>query len=189
MTSTIGSLNACLLLPISLSTFSYTINDKKVILNWETASESNSKQFIVERSSNGTDFEAIGSLPAAGNSNVVRQYAFTDNTPTYVNYYRLKQVDLDGKSVYSKILYAKVEKASPLQLMQNVVTTSLSYQVNSRVSGSILEIYDMTGRRLYKAAAMEGVQSINVSRWSAGKYLIRLLTNSGEVYSHQFIKQ
>ena len=189
MSTTIGALNACLILPIGLSSFSSTVNDKKVILNWETVSETNNRQFIVERSLNGTDFETIGTLPGAGNSNTVKQYVFTDNAPGYINHYRLKQIDFDGRFVYSKILYIKVEKASPLQIMENVVSTHLRYQVNSGMNESRLEIYDMTGRNVYKADTKEGVQLINVSSWSAGKYLIRLLTTNGQVYSHQFIKQ
>jgi hypothetical protein len=189
MPTTIGSLNACLILPIILSNFSYSIVDKKVNLHWETSSEENSRQFIVERSLNGVDFQAIGSVPAAGNSNILKQYSLADNSPNYINHYRIKQVDLDGRFSYSKILYVKVEKASPLQVLQNVVSTDLQYQVNAELAGSKLEIYDMTGRNVYTANTKSGVQHINVSGWSAGKYLIRLLTVNGQVYSHQFIKQ
>jgi hypothetical protein len=189
MSTTIGAKNPCLSLPISLSNFSYSIIDKKVNLNWETASEANSSQFIVERSLNGVDFQPIGSVPAAGNSTTLKQYALTDNTPDYINHYRIKQVDLDGRFTYSKILYVKVDKASPLQILQNVVTTNLQYQVDAEFTGSKLEIYDMTGRSVYSAVTKPGVQQINVSGWSSGKYLIRLITISGEAYSHQFIKQ
>jgi hypothetical protein len=189
MATSFGTLNVCLVLPISLTSFFYTINNKKVILNWETTSETNNRQFIVERSVNGRVFEAIDSLPGAGNSNMAKRYIFTDNTPNYVNHYRLKQIDFDGKFVYSKILYVKVEKASPFQIMQNVVNANLQYQVNSGMKGSGIEIYDMTGRSLYKIQTKEGVQYINVSGWNAGKYLIRLLAIDGQVYSHQFIKQ
>lgn len=100
-----------------------------------------------------------------------------------------KQVNFDGKLSYSEILFVKVEKASPLQVMQNVVTTDLRYQVSAGMNGSKIEIYDMAGRNFYTAGIKEGVQHINVSGWSAGKYLIRLLAANGQVYSHQFIKQ
>lgn len=189
MPTTPGAMNACLVLPITLNKFSYTVNDKKVNLDWETQSEVNTRQFIIERSLNGIDFEAIGSVPAAGNSNTVRQYGFTDNKPGYANHYRLKQTDLDGRSAYSKILYVKVEKASPLQLLQNVVHADLQYQVNAELKGSKLRIYDMTGRNVYNADIKEGVQHIDVAGWNAGKYIIRLMTTNGQVYSHQFIKQ
>lgn len=186
--ATPGALNPLLVLPVSLRSFSYTVNNKKVELNWETATENNNKEFIVERSANGTDFTAIGSLPGAGNSSVVKRYTFTDNHPNYVNHYRLKQVNFDGKTAYSEILYVKVEKASPLQVLENTVTTDLSYQVNAGMNGSRIEIYDISGRSFYKNSAKEGVHHINVSGWSAGKYLIRLLAANGQVYTNQFIK-
>jgi hypothetical protein len=189
MATTIGSLNACLILPVSLNSFSYTINDKKVNLTWEIASENNNKEFIVERSANGTDFQPIGHLPGAGNSSVTKQYGFTDNSPGYINYYRLTQLDFDGRSNQSKILYVKVPKASPLQLIQTIVNTDLRYQVSPGFNESSLEIYDMNGRTLYKAASRQGTQHINLSGWAVGKYLMRLITNDGQIYTSQFIKQ
>ena len=189
MPKTTGSLNACLILPISLSNFSYSIIDKKINLHWETTSEANSSQFIVERSLNGVDFQAIGNVPAAGNSSTFKQYSLTDNAPNYINHYRIKQVDLDGRFTYSKILYVKVEKASPLQIFDNANSTNLQYQVSPGFNGSNLKIYDMTGRKIYSTNTKEGVQLIDISGWSPGKYLIRLLAYNGQVYSHQFIKQ
>jgi hypothetical protein len=189
MAATPGTVNACLTLSVGLSSFSYSIKEKKVILDWETASESNNRQFIVERSLNGTDFEAIGTITGAGNSSTLKKYTFTDNTPNYINHYRLKQVDFDGRFAYSKILYIKVEKASPLQVMENLVTTNLRYEVISEMKGSRLEIYDMAGRNVYRSTTKAGAQFINVSGWGAGKYLIRLQASNGQVYSHQFIKQ
>jgi Secretion system C-terminal sorting domain len=135
------------------------------------------------------DFQPIGMLPAAGNSNSLKQYSLTDNAPNYINHYRIKQVDNDGRFTYSKILYVKIVSASPLQLLQNIVQTDLRYQVNAEMSGSKLEIYDMTGKTVYTTVTKTGVQLINVYGWSAGKYLIRLIANNGQVYSHQFIKQ
>jgi hypothetical protein len=187
--ATPGALNPLLILPVSLRSFTYTVNNKKVELNWETATENNNREFIVERSVNGTDFTAFGSLPGAGNSSVVKRYTFTDNNPNYINHYRLKQVNFDGKIAYSEILYVKVEKASPLQVMQNAVTTDLSYQVSTGMNGSRIEIYDISGRSFYKNSAKEGMHHINVSGWGSGKYLIRLLAVNGQVYTNQFIKQ
>jgi hypothetical protein len=189
LAATPGALNPLLVLPVSLRNFSYTINNKKVELNWETVTENNNKEFVVERSFNGTSFETIGTLPGAVNSSVVKRYTFTDNNPNYINHYRLKQVNVDGKIAYSEILYVKVEKASPLQVIETAVTTDLRYYVSSGMNGSRIEIYDISGRSFYKNVAKEGVQQINVSGWSAGKYLIRLLAVNGQVYTNQFIKQ
>jgi hypothetical protein len=189
MSTTIGAKNACLSLPLIFSNFSYSLFNRKVNLHWETSSEINSREFVIERSVNGTDFQAIGTVPSAGNSSSLRNYSLTDNLPEYINHYRIKQVDLDGRFAYSKILYVKVEKASPLQILQNIVNTDLQYQVNTEFAGSKIEIYDITGRKVYNILSKMGVQQLSLSGWSAGKYIIRLINNNGQVYCHQFIKQ
>jgi hypothetical protein len=189
MGATIGSLNACLTLPITLTDFFQNLAGKKVQLEWITEAEMNSKEFIVERSFDGIGFEAIGSVAAAGSSYATKHYSFKDDLPDYINYYRLKQVDIDGKFSYSKVLYVKVEQASPLRLLENIVTSYLRYRIAPGMNGSKIEIYDMNGRSVYKTKVKEGLQHVNVSAWSNGRYLIRLLADNGHVYSHQFIKQ
>lgn len=187
--ATIGTQNPCTIMPIGLSKFSYQAYEKKVQLKWETVSEANNHLFIVERSTNGIDFKAIGNVSGTGNSNTVMPYEFIDNKPNFINHYRLKQLDKDGKYSYSKILYVKVENASPLVVRQNLVTSEFHYQVNSSLSGSTIEIFDMTGHTVYKTKARNGVHNVNVSNWAAGKYIIRLFTVEGQMYSQPFVKE
>ncbi|MEQ1554974.1 MAG: T9SS type A sorting domain-containing protein [Methylotenera sp.] len=85
-------------------------------------------------------------------------------------------------------MYAKVENASPLELLQNAVVSNLQYQVSSSIRGLTIEVFDYSGRITYKTSVKSGVQHINVSSWSAGEYVIRLLTLEGQVYSQRFIK-
>ncbi len=93
-------------LPITLKEVSYKVIDGyKVALNWQTASEQNSKEFVIEKSDDNASFYAIGRVAAAGNSTGEKSYQFTDAKPSFFNqpvYYRLKLVDLDGKFNYSK---------------------------------------------------------------------------------------
>ena len=95
-------------LPITLKQFDFKlIDDYKVRLAWTTASESNSKEFIVEKSDDNTHFMDVGKLAAAGNSSVDKSYTFVDDKPSFFNrpvYYRLKLVDEDGKFKYSNVL-------------------------------------------------------------------------------------
>ncbi len=92
--------NQCMIRQLPVTLLSYTVNcvDKGVQLSWQTASELNSDRFIILRSSDGENWEEIGSVGAAGNSSVLIQYKFTDNDPlNETAYYKLKQVDVDGK--------------------------------------------------------------------------------------------
>ncbi len=186
--ATMGTQNPCTIMPIGLSKLSFQAFEKKVQLKWETVTEANNHLFIVERSVNGVNFEAIGNVSGTGNSNTVTPYEFIDNKPNFINHYRLKQIDKDGKFSYSKILYVKVENASPLVVRQNLVTSVFQYQVNSSLSGSTIEIYDMTGHTVYKTKVKSGVQNVNVSTWAAGKYVVRLFTVEGQMHSQPFVK-
>jgi hypothetical protein len=73
--------------------------DNEVIINWSTASEVNTNYFALERSRDGFEWEVVGEEPAAGNSSTQTNYSFTDESagPNFEGYFRLRQVDIDGK--------------------------------------------------------------------------------------------
>ena len=86
-------------LPVELISFSGEIVDNKTKLTWETATEINNDYFEVQHSLDGVTFETVGQVDGSGDSNEVIAYSFTHNSPSFgANYYRLKQVDFDGKS-------------------------------------------------------------------------------------------
>lgn len=94
-------------LPVELTSFSASLLEPHVELNWETASEINSDFFAVERSENGKDFKEVGRLKAAGDSDVPLQYRYIDeqiaNRLSGSVFYRLRTVDFDGSFEYSDI--------------------------------------------------------------------------------------
>lgn len=93
------------ILPINLLTFTGQAEASDVLLNWSTAQEQNSDYFQIERSPDNQNFTALGKVTAAHNSSLQTNYSFTDATPLAGNnYYRLKMVDIDGSSTYSKIV-------------------------------------------------------------------------------------
>lgn len=84
-----------------------------VVVSWATSSETNTSHFVVERSLDGVQFESLGNVPAQGNSQSVHTYAFTDrNLPgdAIVLYYRLKQVDDDGKTEDSEVVPVSIQR-------------------------------------------------------------------------------
>ena len=89
--------NNSTLLPVELISFEVSCENDQVLVEWETASESSSSHFDIQKSYDGVNFETIGTKEAAGNSNQLLSYSWTDvkGTPD-VAYYRLKQVDNDG---------------------------------------------------------------------------------------------
>jgi hypothetical protein len=184
-------LNSCVTfpVPILLSHFGYTLLNQKVNLVWETQTETNSSYFIIERSSNGIDFEAIGKILAAGNSSTVKKYSLVDENPNYINHYRLKGVDLDGKTTYSKILFVKVLQANPIKIKTNPVKDNLQLQLNFEATKiKNIKLFDFTGRQVKEVSANGNLQNIDISSLVAGKYLLQLITTNGQMYSTSFVK-
>ncbi|WP_424961647.1 T9SS type A sorting domain-containing protein [Ekhidna sp.] len=101
---TLGS-NEPVALPVELLLFSGIIEDNKAKLKWQTATEVNNDYFEVLHSTNGEDFERVGTVQGNGNSNEVLTYEFTHYSPVEgINYYRLKQVDYDGSIEFHEII-------------------------------------------------------------------------------------
>lgn len=124
-------------LPVRWLSFDGVYQQQSNQLNWSTASEKNNKAFVVERSLDGEKFEAIGIVNGVGNSNVVSKYQYNDNQlpDATALYYRIKQLDFDGKYSYSKVIKIEVVRdavesnfeVSPNPFINNI---RISYQLN-----------------------------------------------------------
>jgi hypothetical protein len=89
-------------LPVSLADFKASKRNNTTVLNWKTLSETNSKGFSLERSANGVNWVPLQFINESGATTATKQYATVDNNPLKgINYYRLVQVDIDGKQSYS----------------------------------------------------------------------------------------
>lgn len=96
-------------LPVTLTDFKGVVNNKQVVLTWKTSAEINSSHFDVQNSTDGINFETIGTIPSHGTSSVVNSYMLIDKTPAPgINYYRLKTVDVDDKFAYSSVIIIKI---------------------------------------------------------------------------------
>ena len=106
--------SALIPLPVELSFFEVKPMENEIVkLNWQTQSEENSDYFEIQRSrsEDETEFESIGRIFSSGNSTEINDYQFEDRLPilNQFSYYRLKQVDLDGKFVFSNIQSVKIK--------------------------------------------------------------------------------
>jgi Concanavalin A-like lectin/glucanases superfamily len=124
-------------LPIKLTSFTATTQSSNVLLKWQTASESNTLQYLVQRSTNGTQFTNIGTVHAKGSSAVTSNYTYTDGNvvasiSSSVIYYRLQSVDIDGKTQYSPIVSVAItNKTDGIVLLQNPVKNNVALQITS----------------------------------------------------------
>src|SRR6188768_3688082 len=101
--------------PLPLTWLSFTAiaqNNSQSLLQWATAQEQNTKDFYIQHSADGINWVTIGSLPAAGNSNTTRHYNYVHTNPVIgLNYYRIKQTDVDSRYSYSPIRMLSFTKA------------------------------------------------------------------------------
>jgi hypothetical protein len=105
------SYSGCLL-PLTQLNFTAELNGKAVQLHWATATEINTKNFVVQRSIDAVHFENIGIVKASGNSTRKTFYQFTDagslNAGVKKLYYRLQMIDKDGRFTYSKVAIVEI---------------------------------------------------------------------------------
>ncbi len=97
---------SCASLPVEMRSFKGEVRDKKAVLLWETALEKNNRGFEIEKSTDGTNFFKIGWVDGQGDSDRPMAYTFEDKSlqANQVCYYRLRQVDHDGGSEFTKII-------------------------------------------------------------------------------------
>lgn len=136
-------------LPVEFISFTGRFENHQVILNWATASETNNDYFTVERSSSLDDFEAMGTLDGAGNSDLKQDYEYIDYAPIAgTAYYRIKQTDMNGEYDYSKIINVTSDRLSMNSLeiypnptdAQNINVQLKSFDLNSPVAVKIVGI-------------------------------------------------
>ena len=174
-------------LPVSLVSFSASRQSEKVVLNWHTANEENTNLFVVERSTNGIDFAAIGEEKAMESSN--GSYAFADNNPySGTNYYRLKTVDADGAIEYSKAVSIQtVTNGNKLLVYPNPSRNRLT--INGSHIATVV-VVDNNGRIVGRHSLGDATNpSLSVENLVAGAYYLRIRTMDGQVSEGSFVKE
>ncbi|NJO25153.1 MAG: T9SS type A sorting domain-containing protein [Bacteroidia bacterium] len=174
-------------LPVTLSHFTATKQrDGKVRLDWTTSTEINNSGFEIQRSKEGSVWTKIGFIQGAGNSTTERNYAYTDNLPAKgINYYRLKQIDIDNKFKFSEVKTVLFE--SQINLVYPVPTNDIVIieLKDSKLVGTIAVISDQLGRIVQKVPVSKMQQQVSLARLNAGIYFLKL--EDGETY--KLIKQ
>ncbi|HLG34489.1 MAG TPA: PKD domain-containing protein, partial [Bacteroidia bacterium] len=172
-------------LPVELISFTGTAFANHNELYWVTASETNNSGFEIQRSVNGRDFFAIGFAEGAGNSNGVKNYSFTDeNIATDLYYYRLKQIDFDGKENFSGIIAVTKNSNKPFAVasvspnpFNNVFYVDFNKPYSGKLSWQLLDINGkviVAKSELLKSSAGIKISTENAAV-SSGLYLMRII--------------
>ena len=166
-------------LPVKLANFTAKQVDNKVELNWQTFSENNSDHFDVERSKPNGTYLKIGEINAAGYSNQLKNYQFTDPDPADgFNLYRLKQVDKDNRFEYSPVKWVRIDETRDHLYVFPTVTNGVVSIVSSEKT--VIELYNLQGVLLLSKQINDSDQ-IDLSNSASGVYLLRNLKD-GKTY-------
>jgi len=172
-------------LPVELVSFNAKCYGEYVQLDWETASEKNNREFIIEKSSNSKDFYKIGSIPGCGNCNANSYYDYQDsNTSENAAYYRLKQIDYDGSCNYSDIVNSHCTK-SAIEISCSFEYDKLIINLLGSTERYTFVLFDSSGKMIYEGELLDpGVNEFAIPDLSTGVYYLKLF-NSYESYSRK----
>ncbi|MEJ7740457.1 MAG: SBBP repeat-containing protein [Chitinophagaceae bacterium] len=173
------------------------INTREVQLIWQTSSEQNTIQFVVERSADGTNFTPIGTVAAAGNSSSLKSYSYSDNL-TSVNgqvstvFYRLKNIDADSKFTYSKSVAIRLHSIkNSLHIFPNPVKNMLFVNARGINETANLLITDVTGKIVKREKLQQNGStsfSVDVESLPKGKYYL-ILQGKEKTQVQKFVRQ
>ena len=176
-------------LPVTLSHFHVSENEKSVALTWQTANEQSSKIFGIERSPDAKSWMSIGQVVASGESSSELSYRFTDTTPlSGVNYYRLKMIDQNNTYTYSSIRSVRIEGLPNVFIYPNPATSKLMFQNLPPQAVDKVLIYDNLGR-LQGEVNHQLHQGISVASLPSGIYIVVVKMVDGSIGRHKITVQ
>lgn len=163
-------------LPVEYVFFDAKLKEKDVELSWVTASEINNEGFEIQKSSNAFEWQTIGWINGAGNSQERQDYQFIDKDPfDGNNYYRLKQIDFDGNFEYSTLQSIRFEpENSILEVFPNPVVNTMRLKgIDNDIS--TIKIVDNIGQTLLIIEHPD--KAIDLSHLKQGMYYLIVQSN------------
>jgi len=182
------------ILPLTLINFEgYTTERNTNILEWVTASESNTAWIILERSSDVTNWELVERLPAQGWSSELFQYSSEDMTPHLLTYYRLRIVDLDGAEYFSNVIALERNTVSGVSISPVPAREEVQMIYEATEDGEMtISIIDVVGREVARESMQisEGLntKTIDIRNLAVGLYYLTV-DNGIDTHTQRIIKQ
>jgi hypothetical protein len=162
-------------------------SDNSATLNWQTLTEVNSNYFIVEKSVDGVTYSGIAKVTAAGNSTTLRRYSSVDNN---INVsaenvlYRIREVDLDGKTTYSNVVSVKLNNSASrlISIYPNPALTDISLHFKNAAGNYVVSVLDNNGRTIAQQnVTVSGpAEKISIGRrgLAAGVYFVSIINKA-----------
>ncbi|TAG93794.1 MAG: T9SS C-terminal target domain-containing protein [Bacteroidetes bacterium] len=177
-------------LPVSLLSFEGKVINERAKLTWQTATETNNKQFEIEKSSDAVNFSRIGIVAGSGNSSVIKNYNFTDDNFTSNAYYRLRQVDFSGAENLSQVIFIK-NNNDKILIYPNPTKGEIFIQSNENKQNIVSwKVIDGQGKTILNGndtlENTEKVLSNQLQNQNKGTYIIEIQGNK-QVYRQKLV--
>jgi hypothetical protein len=173
------------ILPVTLVSFTASPVNHTVSLQWQVANVVNANHYEIESCTDATHYAKIGEVVSKG---AVSNYQYTDQNPslTKTNFYRLKEVDNDGKYIYSAVRFVKFN-ISVLTITPNPATTFI--KITSSTDNLQIYVYDAAGRKVASQKLNGSSAQINISALPKGIYTVIADNNGTKVDSKKIVIQ
>ena len=180
-------------LPVEMINFTAKAGEINIVLEWNTSMEYNNDYFEIQRSADGIHFNAIGRVSGNGTSEQRQKYSYTDGNPLNgINYYRLKQVDFDGKDAQTRIINIDFNDnmhETRLRLFPNPASSQIGVVIQDINNIFSITITDILGNELKKVSGNnQNAVFLDVSELVPGFYTVRL-QQSDHIYINEMIIQ
>ncbi|HMU45295.1 MAG TPA: T9SS type A sorting domain-containing protein [Chitinophagaceae bacterium] len=170
-------------LPVKFLGFNVAVQNKNVLIDWSTAQEVNSAYFEVQRSEDGSSWTTIATVIAAGNTNDIQTYSYTDRTVnSSVVYYRIRQADIDGKYIVTAVRSAKMQDNSTQVKISSGTNGSVYMHFSAQVKSNVsVKLVSLNGQVVYQTSLSKpfGQQIMSVSNNLHGMYVVSITDGEG----------
>ncbi len=169
------------ILPVELVGFSVVKKRESVELTWQTASETNNSGFEIEHSTDGRNWNVLGFVTGRGTATDRYAYRFMHENPACgINYYRLRQIDFDGRAEYSAIRSVTLDNApGSVKIFPNPASKQITVQFPADTDHAVLTITDAQGRGVFEEKDLgQGADyRLDLAAFPSGLYFIRIRNN------------
>jgi hypothetical protein len=170
------------LLPVKFTNQKASCNGKGIMISWSTESEINNDYFVIEKSIDKESFNTIATIKGAGNSKNSLKYSYNDFSITNQSevYYRIKQVDFDGASAYSDLMYANCKELIKPGFYPNPFTNSIQL-TNLNESNLTVNIFSPDSRLVKTLINIDRNALISIDNLSPGLYFFQIVGSNNEI--------
>lgn len=180
------------ILPITLLNFSgIVLNNNLVQLNWSTVYEKDNAFFALEKSNNGVEFVTINTQKSLGNSNNQKQeYSYTHSVAfSPIIFYRLKQVDINGKFTYSKIIAISLKEMVEVKAFPNPTNAILNLICNNFENKKYsYKLINTEGKILQTNFINNNVTKLSLNSVPKGIYWVSIISDKKQIQLLKIIK-